>query len=106
MAYRPMPEFTGKEVLKLFRYDVFMGTITDLDSDWPWMMGQIELTPAAETYKPLWYFWTSEDNFGKEPPFEIPEDYDKGWAIVNEDGLREELDFLPAVHEDGEIGWR
>lgn len=104
-AFRPMPVFTGKEVLKLFRYDELMGTITNLDSDWPWMIGIIALEPAADSFKPLWEFWTAEDNFGEDPPFEVDEDLEEGWFVEKEDGERIHICF-PAVHSDGEVWWR
>jgi hypothetical protein len=104
-AFRPMPVFTGKERLKLLRYDEFMGTITNLDSDWPWMIGMIQLEPTALTFKPLWDFWTTDDNFGEQPPFEMPKDFEEGWFIELENGELDHICF-PAVHSDGEIWWR
>jgi hypothetical protein len=104
-AYRPMPSFTGKEQLKLFRSSELVGTITNLDSDWPWMRGQIQLSPAAAPYKHIWEFWTTEGNREKEPPFEIPEDISENWFVENEEGERTQIEF-PAVHNDGAVWWR
>lgn len=102
---RPMPSFTGKEQLKLLRGSELVGTITNLDSDWPWMGGQIQLTPSAEPYKHIWEFWTIEGNREKDPPFEIPEDIDQNWFIEDEHGKKIQIEF-PAVHNDGTAWWR
>lgn len=102
---RPMPLFTGKECLRLFRGNEAIGKITNLDSDYPWMGGKIELTVAADKYKNLWEFWTIEGNREKEPPFDIPEDIDEDWFIEDEQGNRTQIEF-PAVHADGEVWWR
>lgn len=104
-AFRPMPTFTGNEELKLFRGSILIGTITKLDSDWPLMGGQIELTLAAQPYLHIWQFWTNEDNREKEPPFEIPEDIEENWFTEDEHGNRNQVNF-PAVHDDGEVWWR
>jgi hypothetical protein len=100
-----MPSFTGNERLKLFRGKELVGTITDLDSDWPWMGGQIELTEAARAYQHFWAFWTIEGNREKEPPFEVPEDLDENWFVEDEAGHRTQIEF-PAVHGDGTVWWR
>ncbi len=91
--------------LKLVRGTELVGTITNLDSDWPWMGGQIKLTPAAQPYKHFWDFWTIEGNREKEPPFDIPEDIDENWYIEDEKGVRLHIEF-PAVHNDGTVWWR
>lgn len=104
-AFRPMPSFTGKEELKVFRGETLIGTVTDLDSDWPWMIGRISLTDAAKSYAHFWEFWTTEDNIEKEPPFEVPEDLEENWFVEDEQGERTQVCF-PAVHDDGFVWWR
>lgn len=95
----------AKPKLKLFRGTELVGTITNLDSDWPWIGGQIELTSAAEQYKHIWEFWTVEGNREKVPPFEVPEDIDENWFIEDEQGGRIQIEF-PAIHADGAVWWR
>ncbi len=102
---RPMPSFTGKEQLRLFRGSELVGTITNLDSDFPWMGGLIQLTPAADPYRHIWEFWTTECNRENDPPFDIPEDIDENWFIEDGEGERTQIEF-PAIHSDGSAWWR
>lgn len=102
---RPSPEFTGKEVLKLLRGNELIGTITNLDSDWPLHEGDIQLTESAAPYKHIWEFWTIEGNRAVEPPFDVPEDLDENWFIEDPTGERTQVDF-PAVYSDGTVIWQ
>lgn len=94
-----------KAKLKLFRGSELVGTISNLDSDWPWMGGQVHLTSAAEPYKHIWEFWTIEGNREKDPPFEIPGDIDENWFIEDEGGERTRIEF-PVIHANGIAWWR
>jgi len=102
-AFRPMPTFTGKERLELWRGDTLIGVITNLDSDWPWMIGDIDLTPAAEEYKKIWHFFETQDE-SEEPDWDLDE-IDTDWHVRFPDGDRQDV-FLPMVDSQNEIWWR
>jgi hypothetical protein len=104
-AVRPKLTYTGKVPLKLYHGDKLIGTVTDLDSDYPWYGGKIQLTDAAKEFAHIWEFFTSEGGREKEPPFEIADEVYENWSIVDEKGLRVAIFDLPAVHSDGEVWW-
>ncbi|MBX9721063.1 MAG: hypothetical protein K2X81_06700 [Candidatus Obscuribacterales bacterium] len=95
---------TENKCLKLFRRDKLIGEISNRYSDFPWQCGHIELTKAADPYRKIWEFWTTEGNREIEPPFEIPENIEEDWFIEDDKGNRTRIEF-PAVHSDGEVSW-
>lgn len=87
---------------KLFYRETFMGTISNVSTDWPWFIGDIEVTEAFAPFREGFNFLNDEDNesrFDEEPPIDLD-----NWTIEDEDGERKEV--LLSVHEDNEIWWR
>jgi hypothetical protein len=105
-GYRPMPTFTGKEVYKLYHESVLIGVITNLDSDWPWMNGDIKLNPAAEPYKEFFEVITRDYSESEESAAEpvIDEKYLENWVVEDDKGVKHSI-IYPGVRE-GRIGWR
>ncbi len=102
----PTLQFTKNTVLRLFHGTDLIGTVTNLDIDWPWYGGQVKLTEAAKPFAHIWEFYTTEGNRQVDPPFEIPDTVYQNWFVEDESGQRLALDDLPAVHTDGSIWWQ
>lgn len=92
----------NNHTLKLFHKDTLIGTITNPSLDGLEMLGDIELTQAADEFKPIFDFFLIEENLELEPPF--PEEKLWNWFVVDEAGSREEIG-LPYI-EGKDISWR
>lgn len=103
-GFRPMQQFSGTEVRKLYHGDKLIGVIRNLDMDWPNMIGSIELTQEAEPYKPAWEYFIEQGGVVDDVPFPVPDGLLDDWFVEDENGNRSETD-LPAVYPDGEIWW-
>lgn len=78
-----------------------MGTISNVFTDQPWFIGDIEVTEAFEPFRAGFNFLNDEDNehrFDEEPPIDLD-----NWAIEDDEGNREAVEL--SVHEDNEIWW-
>lgn len=104
-AVRPEFTYTREGILKLYHGERLIGTVTELEMDWPWYGGKIQLTDAAKEFAHIWKFLTSEESQMSDPPFEIPDAVYENWFIEDEAGARQEIFDLPAVHSDGEVWW-
>lgn len=87
---------------KLFYKDALIGNISEVTTDWPWFIGDIEVTSAFEEFRAGFDFLNDEDNpdrFAGELPIDL-----ENWFIEDEDGNRVPADV--SVHEGKEVWWR
>jgi len=90
-------------MLKLYHKFELIGFINNPAPDGLGMVGEIQLTEAAERYREAFAFMTDDEKRSANPPFD--EDVFENWFIEDENGVRQATIF-PAVHDDGEIYWR
>jgi hypothetical protein len=91
--------------MRLFYQNTDLGIITDVGYDGPEVWASFTPNLAAHPFVSLWRFITDEANFDKDPPY--PPEYldDENWSVMDEQGRKRGI-FLPAVYDDGAIGWR
>lgn len=91
-------------MLKLFHSGELIGTITDELADGLAVIGQIQLTPAAQRFRKVFEFFADEERGDNEdPPF--PDELLYSWYIELVSGEREEIS-IPNIYPDGLICWR
>lgn len=87
---------------KLYRYQALIGTICDIGSDWPWLIGHIDLTAAFEPYKDEFRHLTIEENDNR---FDyVTEEQMTNWYLEDTDGNKEQI-YMPAIYEDDNSVW-
>lgn len=91
------------DMFKLYYRDTFIGTITNVFTDQPWFIGELQVTNAYDEFREGFAFLTDEDNehrWDQEPPIDL-----YNWFVEDDNGVREECQV--AIHENGtEIWWR
>jgi len=93
--------------LKLYHKDKLIGTISNVaPEDTFEMSGDIELTPLADQYKPVFAYLTNEESLtsGVAPPFD--KEYFDDWFLEDELGGKKEIACPGIYYHDKEIFWR
>lgn len=103
-------EMTDEPIVKegdryqLFHGQTLIGTITYVGLDWPWLLGDIELTEAAQAYKPIFDHFMDEDENKADLEFD-EEWFLENWYRVDEKGRR--WDVWPVIDFAAkDISWR
>lgn len=90
--------------MKLLHRSKLIGEIKNVEANDMWFVGDLNLLPAAEPFKPLFDFLIDEERNDQEPPF--PEEILDGWSIEDEEGVDHPI-FAPAIDNDyTTIEWR
>ncbi len=90
--------------MKLFHRKTLIGLIKNVGPDEMGLAGNIELLPAAESFKPLFDFLIDEERNHEEPPFS--NELLEGWSIEDDNGVEREI-FVPAIDNNyTTIEWR
>lgn len=92
--------------MKLYWKNTFIGTITEISGDFPWMSGTFHPLEIDNNMRDFFNFMTDEENGYQEPPF--PEDLldDFNWTIENDKNECKGI-YVPAVYlGDSTISWR
>ncbi|MFN8658937.1 MAG: hypothetical protein U0105_21550 [Candidatus Obscuribacterales bacterium] len=87
---------------KLLYKRTLIGTITNVGTDQPYFMGDLEVTPAYEPFRKGFAVLTSKEAQlkGIDPALDL-----EHWYVEDEDGVRA-IAYV-AVHDDGKsIIWR
>ncbi len=90
------------KTFNLYYRKTLIGTISNVFTDQPWFIGDIEVTAAFEEFREGFAFLTDEDNEDRlsvEPPIDL-----ENWFIEDDHGNSEEV--LLAIHDGHEIWWR
>lgn len=91
-------------MLKLFHRQKLIGFITNEMPGNAQMVGDIELTPAAESNRDVFAFF-AHDELDTEEVSPFSGNLVEGWLLEDEGGKRREID-IPIVYPDGVICWR
>ncbi|HEY9869384.1 MAG TPA: hypothetical protein V6D08_09480 [Candidatus Obscuribacterales bacterium] len=94
-------------MIKLYHKDKLIGTITNVGAEDAFeMSGDIDLTPAADEYRPVFAYLTDEEAIvsGAKPPFD--QAYLDNWFLEDEQGVRKEILCPGIYYDDKEVFWR
>ena len=91
--------------MKLYFRDQFLGQVTHVEGDQPWMIGQLFLAPTGIMFGEFFRWMVCEENNLSDPPFDKSLLDESNWVLEDESGSRRGI-ALPAVHDDGVIEWR
>lgn len=92
-------------MMKLMHKSKLIGTIENAYREGMSMVGDLELTEAANSYLELFAFLVGKETVHLEPPY--PESDLWGWTIEFGDGNIREVVGCPAVRNNGTyIEWR
>lgn len=90
--------------MKLLHRNKVLGIIKNVFPEEMGLAGDIELSPAAEPYKPLFDFLVDEERNHEDPPFS--EELLDGWSIEDDDGTEKPI-WVPALTNNYKIiMWR
>jgi len=90
---------------RLFFRETCLGEINDVYGESHWMSGTLTPTPDANSLQDFFRWMVDEANVSIDPPFDEALLNEENWFIEQENGDKVGIS-LPAVQEDGEIGWR
>ncbi len=100
------PKNMRKHVVKrLFFREMCLGQVTDVSGESHWMSGTFTPTSDADAFKDFFRWMVDEQNISMDPPFDEALLNEENWFIEQEEGQKVGI-TVPAVQEDGEIGWR
>lgn len=91
--------------MKLLFLKKHVGTIVDAGHDGPEVWATFQPVNVPLELVEMWKFMADEDNWDLDPP--VPSEYldDASWSIEDDRGAIRPI-CLPAVYDDGVIGWR
>lgn len=83
-----------------------VGSIVDVEADFPWMVGRIELTDAGQRFVPFLLSLTDESR-EQTDEHDFPGQWrvESHWHVTDEGGNLRGISF-PALHDDMTIYWR
>jgi hypothetical protein len=87
------------DTFKLYHREIFIGSISNVHNDSPWLIGEIEVTEDFEEYREV-FDNMSDDEDDDDPPIEK-----NHWFIEDEDGNKEQI-YLPQIHDGSEVWWK
>lgn len=92
--------------MKLFWKDKYLGLITEVSGDFPWMNGTFQPHEINEDIFDFFNFMIDEDKGFAEPPFSDDLLDESNWSILTDSEERKGIS-IPAVHlDDKTIDWR
>jgi hypothetical protein len=104
-AFRPVqPDLESGGPLKLFWMENEIGVITAVVGDFPWMSGQVELSPFATGLSEFFDFMVDED--AGNPPFAEDLLLPENWWVLDSEGARKGIDIPAVYRQEGTISWR
>lgn len=90
---------------RLFFRETCLGNIKNVYGESHWMSGSLLPSHDAGSFQDFFRWMVDEANSSIDPPFDEALLNEENWFIELETGDKIGIS-LPAVHEDGEIGWR
>lgn len=100
-----MVKINQMTMLKLYHGEKLIGTISNVTVEDQFnMSGDIELTSAADAYKPVFSYLTDEDALTSGAPLPFDKSYLDHWSLEEND-IRREIGCPGIYYEEGEVLW-